>query len=326
MNLFRSSRPFGLDIGSSMIKAAELTQVGSTVVVSRTGIAPMPSGAFSSGVIMDPPEAALAIRNLCRENHFRSKRVVAVPIGGDEFFARLKVERGGGQALDERVRQEAARVAPFPIAAAHLDFDLLDNSFDLQWSSVLVAAAKPEKIERLQQLLGRAGKTATVVDVTASALANAFEVNYQPKPLAVSALVDIGASGMTVCIVRGSTPLLAEHLPLAAMRLSLGVEESNPAERIVIELERLFERMDEIAEEHPLDPGSKQIERLVLSGGASRTAGLAGLLRERIGLPFEEFNPFRKIEIAAPEAMGHQVWDHAHCMAIAVGLALRGLD
>lgn len=310
-----------------MVKAAELTQLGSTVVAVRTGIAAMPTGAFSSGVILDPPEVARTIRTLCRENRFRSKRVVTTPIGGDEFFARLKLERGGQQALDARVREEAARLAPFPIETAHLDFDLLDNSFDLQWSSVLVAAARPEKITRLQELLSRAGKTATVVDVTAGALANAFELNYSPKPSAVTALLDIGASGMTVCIVRGSTPLLAEYVPLAALRLTLGVEEeADPAERIVIELERLFERMDEIAEEHPLDPGSHQIERLLLSGGGARTAGLASLLRERIGLPFEEINPFRKIEFVDSSVTSRLVWDHAHCMAIAVGLALRGLD
>jgi len=326
VNWLGPSRPFGLDIGSTVVKAVELKQSGSAVTVSRAALLAMPAGTFSSGVVLDPTAASAIIRQLCRDNQFRSKRVITVPTGGDEFFARLKVERKGGQALDVRVREEVAKLAPFPLETAQVDFELLDNSLDLDWFSVLAAAARKEKIDRLQELLSRAGKTAAVVDVTACAMVNAFERNYLPKPEAVTALIDIGASGMTVCVVRGSTPLVAEYFPLAARSLALRMEDADPASRIVLELEKLFKRMDEKADGHPLDPRSKQVERLLLSGGGSRTSGLAVLLRDRLGIPFEEMNPFRKIEFDSSKAMSRVVWDHSYCMVIALGLALRGLD
>ncbi len=320
---FSNPRPFGLDIGSTTLKAVELQTRNGTIAAPRVAIAPMPEGAFSGGVLLDPPAAAEAIRKLCREHRFRGTRVVAGVSGGDVFIARVKLERGAPETLAARVRERACDAAPFSLEQAYLDYQLIDNFSDSQWIDVLVAAVKPGRLHVLQDVLRRAGKNVTIVDVVSCALANVFEVNYAPAPSAVSGLVHVGASTLTVCIVRGSTPLIAEEVSLTKAGEAA---ELNRAERVVIELERIFEQMDEIADEHPLEPGSGQVERLFLSGGGARIRGLSEVLKERIGLPFEELNPFRKIELSGSDTLSRLVWDHAHCMPVAVGLALRGLD
>ena len=138
------------------------------------------------------------------------------------------------------------------------------------------------------------------------------------------ALLHLGAATLTLSIVRGSTPVLAQDLPLS--RSQLTVEEMSLTDRIAVHLERLFEQMDEIADDHPLEPRSSQIQRLLLSGGGARLKGLPQVLKSRIRLPFEEMNPFRRIEFESPEALSLLVWDEAHTMPVAVGLALRGFD
>src|SRR5262249_1751535 len=150
--------------------------------------------------------------------------------------------------------------------------------------------------------------------------ANAFEFNYQPNASSVTALAHLGAARMTVCILRGSTLLLAKDLALKPARLS--EREGSLSDRIAGQLERVFESMDQIAGERPLQPRSRDIECLMLSGGASRLRGLDAVLRERIGLPFQEMDPFRRIEFTA--SVSPLVPDHANCMLVAVGLALRG--
>jgi type IV pilus assembly protein PilM len=68
---------------------------------------------------------------------------------------------------------------------------------------------------------------------------------------------------------------------------------------------------------------SDRIDRILLSGGASRVDGFAQALEERFGAPVESFDPFKKIAFD-PGKLG--VADHEALVptaAVAVGLALR---
>ena len=313
----------GLDIGSTMLKAVALKKKRDGVFLDSAGTAPMPAGALSDGAFLDPPAIADCIRQLWRDQRLRSKRVALALAGEGVFLTRLKLERGASD-LEAQVREEAARLAPFPLDEARLDYQVLDNFSDSCWVSALVVAARSRRVENLRDLATRAGKTPLVVDSTACALANAYEFNYEPAPSDVVALIHVGAAWMTVCVIRGSTPLLAQDLPLAPTEFT--EEEWNLTDRIAVQLERVFEFMDEIADEHPLEPHSRQIRRLLLSGGGARLQGLDSVLRDRIQLPFQEMDPFRKIEFEGSGALSRLVQTHAHCMPVAVGLALRGLD
>ncbi len=314
----------GLDIGSATVRAVGLRKKNNRLLVERAAIAALPDGAVSGGVFTDPPAIAECIRGLCRDHGLRGKQVAVALAGEDVFVTRLKLERRSKTTIEAQVREEAARLAPFSLDQAPLDFQVLETFSDAQWVDVLVVAAKAGKIERLRDLLERAGKTPAVVDCVACGLANAYEFNYQPAPTDLVAVLHIGAAIMTVCIVRGSSPVLAQDLPFSSAHLTS--EELTQTDRVAVSLERLFEQMDEIADERPLEPRSSQIQKLLLSGGGVRLKGLSQMLKSRIRLPFEEINPFRRIEFESSEALSLLVWDEAHAMTVAVGLALRGFD
>ena len=66
---------------------------------------------------------------------------------------------------------------------------------------------------------------------------------------------------------------------------------------------------------------SDQIDRILLSGGASAVDGFAESLADRFGIPVERFDPFRQVSFDKPPA-----GDMAHLAAtagVALGLALR---
>lgn len=307
-----------------MVKAVTLRRKGSKIVVERAGLMAMAAGAISGRKFLDPPAAADCVRRLCKDLGLRGRRV-AVAVAGDEVaHVRLKVERAVVEAVDALVRQELGRAAPFPLEEAVVDFQVLDTFVHSQWLDAVAVAVKRGAVEQLQQVLERAGKSAAVVDTTACALANVFEVNYQPAPNEITALLHLGAATMTVCILRGATPLVIRDITLDTTQPWR--EQGAPAERVVVELERVLEQMDDIADDHPLEPRSKQVSRLMLSGGGIRLRGLEEVLRARLRLPFEELNPFSKIEFGGTDALGRLVWDHVHCMPVAAGLALQGVD
>jgi type IV pilus assembly protein PilM len=68
---------------------------------------------------------------------------------------------------------------------------------------------------------------------------------------------------------------------------------------------------------------SDRIDRLILSGGASRVDGFAQALEERFGAPVETFNPFKMIGFDAAKLGVHDLETIVPTAAVAVGLALR---
>jgi type IV pilus assembly protein PilM len=67
---------------------------------------------------------------------------------------------------------------------------------------------------------------------------------------------------------------------------------------------------------------SDQINRIVVSGGASRAEGFSEMLSERFQAPVEMFDPFKRVTFDAARFRVDPA-DVAPTAAVAVGLALR---
>src|SRR5262249_62307959 len=84
------------------------------------------------------------------------------------------------------------------------------------------------------QVISQAGKQPVIVDVDAFALQNAYEANYHPSPNQTVALLDIGASVLTINIVRGTTSIFTrdisaggdQYTPPLPKKLGLTFEEA----------------------------------------------------------------------------------------------------
>ena len=109
------------------------------------------------------------------------------------------------EELYDRIQTEASQHIPFDIADVNLSHQLLEaneNQMDV------LVAVKKDKILNDTNVLAQAGKTPVVVDIDAFALQNSFEVNYDPDPSQVAALLNIGASVMNINIVRAGRRFL----------------------------------------------------------------------------------------------------------------------
>ena len=108
----------------------------------------------------------------------------------------------------------------------------------------------------------------------------------------------------------GATQALATLLP--AMRAG-GVRAVS--ENVLLEIQKTFDFFKATA-------ASDHIDRIVLSGGASRVDGFREMLEERFNTPVEDFDPFKAVTWD-PSKLGAASADHAATAAVAVGLALR---
>jgi type IV pilus assembly protein PilM len=68
---------------------------------------------------------------------------------------------------------------------------------------------------------------------------------------------------------------------------------------------------------------SDRIDRIMVSGGASRAEGFTEMLSERFEAPVEAFDPFRKVVFEGKKFNVQTAADVAPTVAVAVGLALR---
>ena len=211
---------------------------------------------------------------------------------------------------------------------------------------VLLVAAKKEKIADYTGVIAQAGRQAVVVDVDAFALQNAYEINYGLEPSSIVVLLNAGASATNINILHGDQSVFTRDISIGgnayteAIQRELNLphetadalkrgqhiegatyDDARPVlravtENVMLEIQKTFDFFKATAT-------SEKIDRIMLSGGASRAEGFTELLSERFEAPVEPFNPFRKIAFDTRKFKAESAADIAPTAAVAVGLALR---
>ena len=350
MALFAKAKTIvGLDIGSSAVKAVELKPAGKGYKVTAFGAEPVPPDAIVDGAIIDAGSVADAIKRVFDGNKaFKSKDVCASLSGNAVIVKKITLPVMTENELAESIYWEAEQYIPFDIQDVNLDYQILDpgtgpnsrGSMD-----VLLVAAKKEKIGDYTNVISQAGRTPVIVDVDAFALQNAFEVNYGLDAGRIVVLLNAGASAININILQGDQSVFTRDISMggnayteavqkeldlpfdSAEQLKKGIpvdgatfEEAQPVlhavtENVLLEIQKTFDFFKASA-------STDSIDRIMLSGGASRVDGFHQMVQERFNAPVEDFDPFRTVTWDSKK-LGGEPADMAPSAAVAVGLALR---
>ena len=345
--LRKSKSLVGLDIGSSAVKAVELKPAGRAYKVATYGSEPLPPDSIVDGAIIDGAAVADAIRRLFDAKSIRTKDVVASLSGNAVIVKKITLPVMTEAELAESIYWEAEQYIPFDIQDVNLDYQVLDGADPAAKGTmdVLLVAAKKEKIADYTGVIAQAGRTAVVVDVDAFALQNAYEANYGLQPGAIVVLLNAGASATNINILNGDQSVFTRDVSIGGnaytealqRELSLPLEAADKVKRgtpvdgvtfddarpvlravsenVMLEIQKTFDFFKATA-------SSDRIDRIVVSGGASRAEGFTEMLTERFEAPVEPFDPFKKIAFDSKK-LGMQGADAAATAAVAVGLALR---
>ena len=348
-SLFNKSRSVvGLDIGSSAVKAVELKAAGKGYRVAAYGTEAVPPDSIVDGAIIDGTAVAEAIRRVFESKAFKTKDVAASLSGNAVIVKKISLPVMTASELDESIYWEAEQYIPFDIQDVNLDYQILDaGGADAKGTmEVLLVAAKKEKIADYTGVIAQAGRTPVVVDVDAFALQNAYELNYGFEPGAVVVLLNAGASAININIIANAQSVFTRDISLGGnayteavqRELNLPFESAEllkkgtpvdgatfedvmpvlraMTENVLLEVQKTFDFFKATA-------STDHIDRIMLSGGASRVEGFAEALQERFGTPVEMFDPFRKVTLDGKKYSADQRATIAHTAAVAVGLALR---
>lgn len=212
---------------------------------------------------------------------------------------------------------------------------------------VMLVAAKKDIIDDYVSLIHLAGLNPAVLDVDAFALQNAFEMSAE-ETSGCYAIVSVGAEELGINAIKNKISIFTRdssyggsQITEAIMaKLDISFEE---AEKIKLggtkmdkergALEEIFtssvsgwvqeikRALDFLSTTYP----DETIEKILITGGASRLPGFAKYLEMETDIPIEQLNPFANLQINEKTFDPRYLNYMAPQAGVAVGLALRSI-
>lgn len=349
MPVFRKSKSvIGLDLGSSVVKAVEISLEGPEPVISGFARIEIPPG----GTVQEGIEAAF------REGKFRSKNVVVSMAGQSVVVRYVPMLKMSDSELQQAIRFETDKYLPFELDEVVLDCQALEHAAPGAVASeggpddqmtVLLAACKTDAIEEKVQMLIGQGLTPVAVDVDLFALANAWELcgllpdelSGESEPRAI-ALVDVGAVRTSINVLYRGETCFSREIAIGggdmtqAVARRLGVEsfEAEAIKRasdshepevnsaIAPVLEDLVSEISlslDYVEHH----AGVSVEEILLSGGGVLAPGVTGYVEQATGRRTRTWSPLEGLRIDPSRVDVEEMEAWAPTLVVAVGLASR---
>jgi type IV pilus assembly protein PilM len=338
----------GLDIGSSAVKAVELSasgKGGSEFHLVNLGMEPLPPEAIVDGAIMDSGSVIDAIQRLFSSRKIKTADVATSLSGNAVIVKKISLPQMSQEELAESIHWEAEQYIPFDIQDVSLDYEVLEGGSGGNMD-VLLVAVKKDKIGDYSSVISQAGKTPSVIDVDVFSIQNCYELNYGVDPGRVVALLNVGASIMNINILKGHTSIFNRDIAVGgnqytdaiqkdlnlsydqaeALKKGARVEGAAPenlppilqavSENIALEIQKTFDFFKATSSED-------RIDRILLSGGTAKLRGLQDLLSDRFEAGVEVMNPFNSVTYNPRQFDPDFINEIGPQAAIAVGLATR---
>ena len=338
----------GLDIGSSSIKAIELTKSKSGYEVIGFAQTPLGADAVVDGAIADAEAVSEAIKTVFTAGKFKAKNVATGVSGNAVIVKRVVLPVDTPEEVAGSIEFDADKYIPFDISEVNLDYEVIGPSDTEDGGlEVVLVAAKTEQIQNATEVVAMAGRVSIVVDIDAFALQNAFEANYSPDPDQTVALLNIGASLTNINIVKAGMPMFVrdvavggnQYTDILQKELQLSLEEAENlkfgkqvgmydaemvaplldsiTDMLALEVQKTF---DFFKENYP----EETISSIYLAGGAARAGGLADKIQAAFDMEAHMLDPIKSVKVGSKAGSGVQ--DLGPTLAVAVGLAMRGFD
>src|SRR5918999_2513147 len=240
----------GVDIGSSSVKAVELQGKPGNLQLLSLGYENLQTDSIVDGQIMELNDVSNVLTNIFREHQIKTDKIAAGVSGHSVIVKNIVVPQMSSDELEESIEWHAEAHIPFDISDVSLDYQVTGSSPDALM--VLMAACKRDKIANVKQAIQLAGKQPAVIDVDAFALQNCYEVNYQPMPGQVIALLNIGAATMNINILNGNRSVFTRDVSVGGSQYTALLQK---------ELNLTFEQAEAVKRGMPT-PDGKEVQGL----------------------------------------------------------------
>lgn len=343
----------GLDIGTSGVRAAELSFGKSAITLEKFGQVALPEGAVRDGEVVNADVVADAVKQLWSHTKFSSKKVVLGVANQKVIVRQVDLPWMPVDELKKSLAFQVQDFVPMPVEQAVLDFHPLEELATENGSRVLrglLVAASRDMVHSSLEAVQKAGLSPVMVDLTPFAVIRSLaDADHLGMGARVEALVDVGARVTNIVVHEGGVPRFVRILLLGGQdvtdavaermgvpqdqaesikqQLGLGVAgdgmDVQAAQRVVEAVTASF--VDEVRgslDYYLASSGSAPISRLVLTGGGARLGGLAQRLQVTTRVPVEVGAPMHSLQVGRTGLSPEQIAFVEPLAAVPVGLAL----
>ncbi len=351
--LFSGKRDvFGLDVGSSYVKAVQLHQDEngySVIAAGRTEV--MGDGADDRAKINN---LVTAIRKCVKSAQIRTKHAVCGICGPSVALRHFKFPPAmEAEEIEEAVLSEAEQVCPFERGQFIVDYQLFHNARGKLQESAnsqqnnkiqgVLAAATTNMIGYKDQLVRAASLNCVLMDVDGLALLNCFLECEKPEHSETIAILGVGEAFTNLAILGSNGIPFVRDIPHAADEIIDHVAGehnlSGQAARDILcgspdkdigefkgSLERssakLIADIAQTLRYYTVEDG-QAVAKIFVCGGFARANGFIELLNNQLPLEVVLWNPFNKMRYGEAAHGIEMLKEQGFALALAAGLAMR---
>jgi type IV pilus assembly protein PilM len=363
MPIPQKNKLVGLDIGSHSVKLVEIDDSKKGMILKNFGTIGLPKDAIVEGTIKEIEIVASSIKNLFKMLHVKNKNVATSISGFSVIPKKISISKRDESELESSIQEEAEQYIPFDISDVNLDYEILTREEeeveteteteegakeeDSGLMDVMLVAAKKDIIEDYVSLIHLAGLNPAVLDVDAFAIQNAFEMSAE-ETSGCYAIVSVGAEELGINAIKNRMSIFTRDSSYGGSQITEAIMSKldtsyEEAEKIKLggtkmdkergTLEEIFtssisgwvqeikRALDFLSTTYP----DETIEKILITGGASRLPGFAKYLEMETDIPIKQLNPFANLQINEKTFDPRYLNYMAPQAGVAVGLALRSI-
>lgn len=345
-----NNRVVGIDIGASSIKVVELQNRNNVITLTTYG--ELELGPYDQekpvgeSVTLTAQIERQALVDILRESAVKAKQAVfAMPLSSS-FVTVMSLQAPAKEDISPRVRVEARKYIPVPMAEVTLDWAEVEHSVasksENETRDVLLAAIQNEALKRFTTLMQTVEFANPPIEIECFSAIRSLYTDDQPD----MAIIDVGAVSTKMYIVRGGllqrmyriraggvlyTEKLASSLKCQfeeaeILKRSLTTEHPQFGDALKIHqvaYDRVLKEFAQVISEYEKRTGVA-VPVIQLIGGGALFPNFAAYVSQHLNRPAVLAQPFNKV--AYPAFMEDTMNIIGSSFVVALGAALRTFE
>ena len=337
---------FGLDLGSSSIKIAQLRELHGSPSLVTYGDIEVASNLLSSDSEIDQNRVSELIKQLAQDAKVTTKNVVASLSASQSYTAIIRTPKLSHNELAESIKFQADKVIPMAMDQVKLDWAVVGEVPETDEVDVLLVAAPNNTANKYLNIIQKAGLELLALAINPIAQSRSL-IGPADKPKCII-IVDIGSVASDIAILSNTVPQLVRSVAIGSKALNrvvsqnLGIDagqadqfikkfgmdqtkiEGQVFKTLKPVVDHLVEEINKsitfFQEKNP----TQRVEKIILTGGTTALPGLPLYLANATGLTIEVGNPWQNISY--PKELESSLAGLSLSYATAIGLAMRNFQ
>ena len=352
MMAFGTPPSVGLDIGTTAVRAAQVSGARGGRTLTSFAQVPLPPGAVVDGEIRDEGVVSEAIAQLWKRAKIRSKRVVLGVANQRVVVRQIDLPFLEEKEFKSSLQFQVADHIPMAVEDAELDYEVLEeyeSENGERMMRVLLIAAATDMVEGFVSTAAAAGLDPAGVDLTPFAVARAVSgvARGDHGAQGAEAIVDIGGGTTSIVVHDGGEPRFVRILLVGgdsatealaqsagvsteeaeALKLDLAGDSNSPLGRVFSEqIDRLVGEIRGSLDYFASQEEGAPVSMVHVTGGGSMATGLIPRLQQVVSAQVIPADPFAELKTSKSGLTEQQLRQIAPVAAAAIGLAMGDRD